>query len=279
MNERTVSTPPAVQLLRATHAVVGRLAPQVAAERARERFMTPRRWARPWEKDIEASGARQTLANGLSVLGFERGTPKVLAIHGWEGKAAQWGALNEVLRDRGASLYALDGPAHGHSPGDRAHPVAFAEALLAADRELGPFDAVIGHSMGAAAAAVAISWGLRTRRAVMVAGPASLTGVLQRFSEYVGLPVPAQAKFIEAIETRVGVPVDRLAIDEIAAKLELPGLIVHDRNDREVPFQEADAVVKAWPDAQLIATDGLGHRRILRDRPTLEHIADFVVEA
>ena len=52
--------------------------------------------------------------------------------------------------------------------------------MLAAERELGPFDLVIGHSMGAGASLMAVAWGLSTSRLVLLAGPSSLERVLDR---------------------------------------------------------------------------------------------------
>jgi len=41
--------------------------------------------------------------------------------------------------------------------------------------------------------------------------------------------------------------------------------VLHDRRDAEVPFAHGAALAAAWPGAALRPSDGLGHRRILRD--------------
>jgi pimeloyl-ACP methyl ester carboxylesterase len=267
-----------LRALRALHASLGRIAPDTVASRARARFLTPTRHAtRPWEASVEARGVRERLASGASLLRFPAEGPKVLAIHGWEGRATQWGPLAERLAPRGLELLALDGPAHGASPGDEAHPVAFARALLEADRERGPFSAVVGHSMGGGAVAIALAWGLRADRAAVLASPSSIEGVLTRFGRLIGLPPGAQRRFIGAIEAHVGLPAAEIEVARLASKLTVPGLVVHDRDDLEVPFGEGATIARAWPGAELMTTEGLGHRRILRDERVLEAVTRFLV--
>ena len=55
-----------------------------------------------------------------------------------------------------------------------------------------------------------------------------------------------------------------------------PALVVHDRGDRQVPFREAEGFGAAWPNAQLFATDGLGHNRILQDAKVLIAVTGFL---
>jgi pimeloyl-ACP methyl ester carboxylesterase len=56
-------------------------------------------------------------------------------------------------------------------------------------------------------------------------------------------------------------------------------LVVHDADDREVPAADAERLAAGLPDAQLMLTRGLGHRRILRDVAVAEAVADFIARA
>jgi hypothetical protein len=51
---------------------------------------------------------------------------------------------------------------------------------------------------------------------------------------------------------------------------------VHDRLDREVSFTHAERLADAWRQARLHATEGLGHRRILRDDGVVAEVVEFV---
>src|SRR5689334_15961670 len=98
------------------------LAPTLAARAAARMFTTPRRH-RPPEREAEAEARGERIrirtANGeLSALRFGWGNgPRVLAMHGWEGRATQWGPLAELLDRAGFEVIAIDAPAHGLSPG------------------------------------------------------------------------------------------------------------------------------------------------------------------
>lgn len=267
----------ALTTLRASNAVLGRLAPKSTARRNGRLFTTPRpRAVRPWEQSVEAGAARVQLATGLSGLYWPGSGPSVLALHGWEGRATQFGPLAEHLAGSDASLLSLDGPAHGRSTGTRANPIAFARALLDADRERGPFDAVVGHSMGAASAALAIAWGLRVDRAVFIAGPASLSGVLRRFAGFVGLPDRAQRDFVAELEAVAGVPSGNVDVTSVAGLVTVPVLVFHDVEDRDVPIGDGRVIADTLPNARLIETRGLGHNKILRDPEVLAVAAEFL---
>lgn len=264
-------------LLRWTHRLLGPVAPGLSAQLARQLFTRPRRHAPPErEAAAERSAQRFALGEGVSALRFGRGGPRILAMHGWEGRATQWGALAELATAAGFELIALDAPAHGHSLGDHTHIGEFARTLLEADRLYGPFTAVIGHSMGGAAAALALASGLRAERAVLIASPSAIDRVLHGFAAHVRLSTGAERAFFEQMERTVGRPAEEL--DVAALALRHPALLLHSRDDREVPFREAEAIRGHWPQAELVALDGLGHRRILRDLGALQAAVEFLAE-
>jgi pimeloyl-ACP methyl ester carboxylesterase len=272
----------ALRLVRSINGLLSTLAPSLAGRVAVRMFTSPRRHRPPErEREAERRGERmlvRTAHGDLSALRFGRGRgPRVLAIHGWEGRATQWGPLAELLEQAGFELVAIDAPAHGHSPGRRAHVAAFAEALLFADDQLGPFAAVVGHSMGAAAATIALNRGLRARRAVLIAGPARLDVIVRQFARHLGLSDDAKQAFERRLEGIVGHPAQELGSTELAGTLRHPALIIHSRDDRVVPFSNAEAIARAWPNGHLLAVDGVGHRRILRSESVLEAVRAAVL--
>lgn len=118
--------------IRGFNGTIGRIAPRWTAERMRRTFMVPGEWPpKDWELPLLASSERVTLRFGLSVLRWGEG-PAVLLLHGWAGRPTQFAHLIEQLVGAGYSVYALDAPAHGRSPGREANVVLFAHALLEA---------------------------------------------------------------------------------------------------------------------------------------------------
>ncbi|HLT39945.1 MAG TPA: alpha/beta fold hydrolase [Enhygromyxa sp.] len=266
-----------LSLVRGVNSLLGSMVPGASAVIAERLFTSPRRHPVPdREFPAERAGQRLTLGDGLSALRWGRG-PRILVMHGWEGRATQWGPFAELAIAGGFEVIAVDAPGHGRSDGHRSHPGEFVRALLEADRRHGPFTAVIGHSMGGAAAAIAVASGLRADRLVLIASPSSLARVLRRFAAHIRLSAAAERGFFDRMELRVGRPAEDL--DVSALVLGCAALVIHSRDDREVPFADGEAIRLGWPHAELLAVDGLGHRRILRDSGVLEAALGFCVDA
>lgn len=249
--------------IRGVNGTLGHLAPEHVAGKMRRAFMSPRTLPpREWELPLLARAERITLRFGLSALRWGQG-PTVLLMHGWEGRPTQFAALIETLVTAGHTVVSLEGPGHGRSPGDQAHVVLFARALLEAAAELPPLRAVIGHSMGGASVMLALQWGLRAEAAVSIAAPAQLLGVMRGFARHLGLPARARAAFIRQVERDIGVQIARL--DVTGYQLDLPGLVVHASDDRLVPAGESQVIHKAWFDSRLLLLEEGGHIRVLAD--------------
>src|SRR5262249_19684361 len=152
----------------------------------------------------------------------------------------------------GFSAIALDMPAHGASAGREADVAMFTGAVSAALDHLGPVQAVIGHSMGGAAALRAIAGRTDVGHAIALAAPASLERVLRRFGTAARLSRRGVAAFMRAVERRLGVPARDFDIRRSAARLTLPILLIHDQHDREMPVVDAARAAHVLPNARLI---------------------------
>ncbi|WP_337172359.1 alpha/beta fold hydrolase [Gemmatimonas aurantiaca] len=273
----TESIPASLRIVRRANRTLGRVAPSLAARLNQRLFSTPRRHApRDWELALEAAGRRRRLAGGLSVLEAGDG-PTVALIHGWEGRATQFAAFVPRLLDAGYHVVAIDGPAHGHSRGRRADPYRFADALRVVADTFGPLHGAVGHSMGGGSIAIALAAGLEARRVVSIASPASLRDVIDRYAEVMQLPPQATSQFRERFHRHIVQsghrPVDVL---ELLRDVTTDALVIHARDDREVPFDHGERIVAHWQRARLMPVEGLGHRRILRDPAVIEAAVAFL---
>jgi len=57
-----------------------------------------------------------------------------------------------------------------------------------------------------------------------------------------------------------------------------PALVLHDQDDREVPYAAGLALARAWKGARLVATQGLGHRKVLRAAEVVQDAVDFIAD-
>ena len=139
-----------------------------------------------------------------------------------------------------------------------------------------PVHGVIAHSLGATATARAVHEGLAVGALVFLGAPADLVTHSLVFAETLGLSRRVREQMRQCVEQRVGVPWEAFDVTRLAPGQVAPLLVVHDRGDAEVPWQHGAAIAAAWPGAKLVTTDGLGHRRILRDPTVLGAAVSFV---
>src|SRR5690606_21327261 len=118
--------------------------------------------------------------------------------------------------------------------------------------------------------------GLRVRASVHLGGPSSLAVMVRRMAAGFGLDSSDTATFERWVEAFTGQPLAALELDTLKDGLRHPGLIIHDPDDRTVPFAAAEALKQRWPQAQLVRADGLGHRRLLWDPATIRRCRDFI---
>ena len=218
---------------------------------------------------------RAAEASTLAVWDWGEG-PTVLLVHGWNGNAAQLSPFVAPLVRAGYYVVAFDQPAHGSSPGRRATVPDFAEAVLAVGRRVGPVHAIVGHSLGGTAAALALGFGLEAERLVLLAPPADVPHFGRAFASGLGLSPARTAGFMAGLTREVGGDLDALDLRRLAPSMRSRLLVLHDRDDREVPFAHGADIAKAWPEAKLEALSGLGHRRLLRDPEVIAAATAFI---
>lgn len=275
---------PVMRALRVGMRVLGTVSPRVAGRVAFELYHTPRSFRpRPHEVEVLRDARRFSIPLGgapLAAYEWGRGERTVVLMHGWEGRAGQLGAFVSPLVAGGFRVVAFDGPAHGSSPGRRADTEGFAAGLLETQKRCGPLYAAIAHSMGATSVMYAQGQGLRLERAVFLAPMALSTEPLRKFVAIAGIVPAVERDLRRRIELAYGKEVwRRFELPTLVGRPTASLLVLHDRNDRDVSFNEGEALAAAWPSAELVLTSGLGHRRILRDADVVRRAIDFVGRA
>jgi pimeloyl-ACP methyl ester carboxylesterase len=261
--------------LRVAFATLGRLAPGAAGELARQLFFSPPRARRTPALPAGADDLRVE-AGGQAIAGWRCGEgPAVLLMHGWGGSSAQLARLAPPLLQRGFSVVALDAPGHGRSPGRLSALPQFARALRAVAERAGPVHAIVGHSFGAAAAALAVADGLRADRLVLVAAAADPARWARMFADHFHVPAPAMARMRRNTEEWLRFSWSDLHLSHLLEAYRGPVLFVHDRDDRETGWSDVFDVAQRVAGAQLLLTEGLGHRRILAHPRVASAIAEF----
>jgi pimeloyl-ACP methyl ester carboxylesterase len=257
------------------------LAPGLAGLWAERLFLTPPRPRYPSSEFFDLIDARQSFVRhrGRHIATWRWGAPDapaVLLVHGWGGRATQMRRFVAHLTAGGFRVIAYDQPAHGLSDGRLTGLPDFADALAAVARHHGKVRAVISHSLGGPAAAIALARGLQIERAVLISPPSDLVGYSRRFARWLALPERVRRSMQASIEERFGVRWSELEIARVAPHLRAEALVIHDRQDTQVPWTQGAALARHWPGARLMSTDGLGHGRILEDDAVARAAVDFI---
>jgi pimeloyl-ACP methyl ester carboxylesterase len=239
----------------------------------------------PWCSRPTASERRLLAAARRSTIRFSGGRlavfrwgsgPPILLVHGWGGHSGRLGSFVAPLVHAGYTAIAFDAPGHGESGGFSGSVWEAVEALRALHDRLGPCAALIAHSLGASAAAIALRSGLPVARAVFIAPPADLSTYAARFARHFAISPRMFDEMKRRLADGYGISWERLRIDTTLPSSPARLLIFHDAGDPRVPFRDGEAVARAWPGARLVRTHGLGHSRILRDPLVVSRATNFV---
>lgn len=278
--------------VRTAFALLERLAPWVGAQWAVERWCTP--------PAVEASlrmppgiGPGEPVEaawDGHRVAGQAWGQgPTVLLVHGWGGCRAHLAVFVTPLVEAGHRVVAFDLPAHNDSdhgvlaPG-RTTILECAHAVEAMARAHGPARAVVAHSLGAKAAALAVAAGAPVQRLVFLAPMAGFDHYLDRFTAQHGFGPRVRSRLHRMLDRRLGRPLLHTDLLHVAPLLPDPPplLVLHDPDDPDSPLSHSGQLVTLWPGARLHTTRGLGrlaHYRLLRHRPAITEGVAFIGRA
>lgn len=276
---------PGVRLFRFALGTAQKLAPPLALRAAYRLFGTPmpprlvrRRpdWGADWRAETWPFENASLTTYSPAVAPH---APVALLVHGWGGHARQMLPLAEALAQQGLKPVLLELPAHGASAGRTSNLPQFARAIEYAVARIAQqgfeLRVLAAHSMGANAAAFAASRGLPVNKLVLIAPPASPREFTRYFAHVFGLTEATRAAMQARVEAREGILMPQFEPEQVGPRVRVPTLVVHDREDGVNRFADGQAYAREIADAQFIATQGLGHRRILKDAQVLGQIAHF----
>lgn len=276
-----------MRLVRLALGTAQRLWPRLAVRSAYRLFGTPLPLRKSGHRTLPAAGwsAERWPFEDAEITLYTRSDlpadgPAVLLSHGWGGHARHMLPLAETLAARGMRPVLVDLPAHGGSQGRVSNLPQFARAIEYATARLqargDTLAAVVAHSLAANAAAHAASRGLPAARLVLLAPPASPREYTRLFAQVFGLTETTRAAMERHIEAREGILMPQFEPQAVGPRIVQPTLVVHDRGDRINRFADGEAYRDHIAGAQLLATDGLGHRKLLQDEAVLRAVADFI---
>ncbi len=175
-------------------------------------------------------------------------------------------------------VVAFDAPAHGESSGRRTNLLQCAGAALQVAAAHGPVHGAISHSFGGPTIALAMRSGLSLNRLVMIGPPRSIAEMSAVRARKAGVPEQIIDRGNRLIAERFAIDWDHIATDRMIAEADVPVLVIHDRDDRTVPWDDGAKIASAAANGRLVTTSGLGHDAILWDPGVVQEAADFLAQ-
>jgi pimeloyl-ACP methyl ester carboxylesterase len=223
---------------------------------------------------------------GSTVWGFDWGNgPLVYLVHGWGGSTGDFKFIAANLVASGYRVVAFDAPSHGNAgPGPwgerHANGLHLIEAMNVVVEKFGAPHAVVAHSMGALSSVHGLIQSGVDTAAVRFAMLAPFIGGQEGFRDTIGAIVPVGPRIFERLvplgEAKSGIKLDDFSLRGV--ELDAPVLIVHDKGDRPNPFRHGQTLADGWPNAELMATTGLGHRKVLLNPAVSFRVREFLAQ-
>ncbi|MBL0334462.1 MAG: alpha/beta fold hydrolase [Chitinophagaceae bacterium] len=222
------------------------------------------------------------LLEGDTIRGWrwnKGGDKKALIVHGYESTVLNFDRYIKPLVKKGYEVLAFDAPAHGRSGGKKINAPLYKKMILEINRQFGPLDAMIAHSFGGLAAALAMEEINHTanHKMVLIAPATETPTAIDSFFRFLKLDPALRDEFERIIVQKGGVSSAWYSIRRAMKHIRASVLWVHDEDDDTTPWADAQKVkAENHPNIHFVVTSGLGHRRIYRDNKVSRTILDFL---
>jgi len=278
---QSLTIPKAIRL---TGRLLEFFSPKLAAVFAARLFTTPLKHPTPRREQALERDARQQVIKVVSigkdvvVYNWGNSPRKVLLVHGWSGRATQLVRFAQCLLASGFEVISFDAPAHGKSPGSTTLMPEFIAAAFEIEKEFGPFEAAVGHSLGGMALLNGVARGLRLERLVTIGSGDVIQDIIDKFIARMELRTSTGTAMRAHFEKKRNEPMDSYSAYRAAQKVKIPVLVIHDQDDAEVPVSCARHIAENLEGATLDITQGLGHRKILGNPEVVKRAGDFIIK-
>lgn len=213
----------------------------------------------------------------VMVYQYGESDKKVLLVHGWSGRGTQLFKIADAFIKEGYSTVSFDAPAHGKSPGNNSIMVDFIASIFEIEKQFGPFEAAVGHSLGGMSVLNAVKRGLKVDQAVIIGSGDVVQDIMDDFISKLELKPDISTRLRLYFEKKYGEKMDNYSGYKAASEISIPILVIHDKDDFEVPVKAGIHIHEHTKNGTLILTEGLGHRKILGDHKVVEKTVQFVV--
>jgi pimeloyl-ACP methyl ester carboxylesterase len=212
----------------------------------------------------------------IQVYKYGYSKKKVLVIHGWAGRGTQLFTISDKLLENRYMVISIDGPAHGFSEGKRTNMTEFIETIKEIQETYGPFEAAIGHSFGGMTLLKSTADFLKINKLVILGTANDVRNIIHDLASKLKLKSAVAEYVLKKLARQFKSNLEIMTSAASAQKIDIPTLVIHDTEDREVPVSCAYEIRQNLSKGTLLITSGLGHQRILKDIAVQNRIIEFL---
>ncbi len=245
-------------------------------------FRTPVRFKTPEREKMMAESAQKEMVfipvikKEVMIYRYGYSKKKVLLVHGWSGRGTQLYNLADKLLENGYMTISFDAPAHGMSSGKTTMMSEFIAISNFLEEKFGSFEIAIGHSLGGMSVLNSIKQGFSIKKAIIIGSGDIITDILKEFVQKLELKEKLVPKIKYRFFKKYGNNIDDYSASIAAKDVKIATLVIHDTEDNEVPVSCAYNIRQNLEQGEILITNGLGHRCILKDNTVTDHIIDFI---
>ncbi len=246
-------------------------------------FPIPKR-EQPWEDKFTKTLHKHPSGNTYPVYTHGNGPKNILLIHGWAGRFSQFHALLAHLEATLPNLYeeytiiGFNAPAHRGATGKRTMMPHFAQCIEHIANTYGPIHTAIAHSLGCNATLFAAQeYGAPIAQQILYAPPGLISQMAHLFCDIMGFNAKVKQGLVDYVKGIHGDNFDDYSAPSLAKTNTIPTLVLHDLNDNDTPIELGRLVGHNIQNGRYVETEGLGHRRILRDPQVLQTSTEFLL--
>lgn len=222
--------------------------------------------------------------NSLIIRGYQwkvdiASPKKILVVHGFSSCAYKFGALIEALKNAHFEVLAFDAPAHGQSHGKKINALIYKEMILEAEKQFGPFNAIVAHSLGGLSAALAMEEldFLENRKLVLIAPATETTTTVSNFFSIIPVNIKTKNAFESYIKEVTGHTFTHFSAARVTRSIPNEIFWVHDEEDKICPYTDMkNLITENIEGTEFLITKGLGHSKIYSDPMVIDRVLKFI---
>lgn len=213
---------------------------------------------------------------------------KILLVHGWGSRASHMALIARTLANSDFQVITYDAPAHASlsdiSRSELSNFFEFSRAVAQVSKYLGPFHAIIGHSLGAIATVFAITGKsltagnqIQADKLILMGMPVYLENLVTIFCKIHGLDINDCLQLKNDLELSFNFLFTDFSVGNELKEISEDVLFIQDKDD-EFSLEDLENLRKSYPDTTLFTTQGAGHQKMIMNRQVIARIRDFLLD-